>query len=109
MTTPDWYADAHCQRIGEPAATFYADVAGNRQAAVQRAKDICDQCVVRADCLDVAIKHRRFEDAGIWGGTTARERIRIRQARQKAADSRTLPPVRQHVSPSTPSERTRAS
>jgi len=37
-----------------------------------RAKAICDQCMVRAECLDYAIRIR--EPHGIWGGMNEVER-----------------------------------
>ena len=37
-----------------------------------RAKEICDQCHVRGDCLDYAIRIR--EPHGIWGGLNEVER-----------------------------------
>ncbi len=39
------------------------------------AKDICAACVVREECLGYALAHGI--DAGIWGGTSARERRRL--------------------------------
>lgn len=38
-------------------------------------KKICKGCPVRQQCLDYALKHDVF---GFWGGTTPRERQRIR-------------------------------
>lgn len=40
-----------------------------------RAKDYCEKCEVRGECLQTALKER--ERFGIWGGLTARERQRI--------------------------------
>lgn len=42
---------------------------------------ICATCPVRQDCLEYAIEHG--EHHGIWGGTSERERRRIRQARSR--------------------------
>jgi WhiB family redox-sensing transcriptional regulator len=44
---------------------------------VKLAKSICSYCPVIEKCYNHALKH---EDYGIWGGTTAAERIRIRDA-----------------------------
>jgi WhiB family redox-sensing transcriptional regulator len=47
----------------------------NDRWAERRAKAICEGCMVRAQCLDVAL---RGNDVGIWGGTTERERKKIK-------------------------------
>ena len=46
-------------------------------------KAICARCPVRVTCLDYALE--RNESQGIWGGTTAAERRRIRAAREQRA------------------------
>lgn len=40
-----------------------------------RALEVCDRCEVRAECLNYALTHG--ERDGIWGGTTAKQRLRI--------------------------------
>ena len=40
------------------------------------AKTVCDACAVQAECLDAALG--RPERHGIWGGTTERERRKLR-------------------------------
>lgn len=57
-------------------------------ALAARAKQICAACPVRRDCLDYALSGAdtwRGITIGIWGGTTPRERHRLRQARKAAA------------------------
>ena len=50
------------------------------------AKQVCAQCPVREACLEAALALTMDEDrSGIWGGTTERERRRIRQERRAAA------------------------
>lgn len=44
-------------------------------ARESRAKRICSECHVRADCLDYAIRIR--EPHGIWGGLNEAERKQI--------------------------------
>lgn len=46
------------------------------------AKEFCNQCPVRRQCLEYAIAAP--EVFGIWGGTTPRERQNIRVARRAA-------------------------
>ncbi len=57
-------------------------------ALIARAKRICATCPVRAECLEYALSGAdtwRGITTGIWGGTTPRERSRLRQARKAAA------------------------
>jgi WhiB family transcriptional regulator, redox-sensing transcriptional regulator len=52
------------------------------------AKRICAACPVRAQCLEYALSGAdtwRGITTGIWGGTTPRERSRLRQTRKAAA------------------------
>lgn len=55
-----------------------------RGESVAEAKAVCAGCVVRVECADFALStNQRF---GIWGGTTERERRRIKaQLREVAA------------------------
>jgi len=67
--------DAACR--GLPA--FVDDVTGPADVALRRR--LCARCPERQPCLDVALRtHPRF-DAGVWGGTTPRERSTLRAAR----------------------------
>jgi WhiB family transcriptional regulator, redox-sensing transcriptional regulator len=52
-------------------AVFFPD---HDRWAEERAKAICVDCPVRAQCMDYAIVNREL---GIWGGTTERDRRRI--------------------------------
>lgn len=45
-------------------------------------KALCGRCPVKDDCLDFALANR--EHYGIWGGTSERERRRIRRRRSAA-------------------------
>jgi WhiB family redox-sensing transcriptional regulator len=52
------------------------------------AKRICGHCPVRTQCLDYALSGADTWGGiatGIWGGTTPRERGRLRQKRKAAA------------------------
>jgi WhiB family transcriptional regulator, redox-sensing transcriptional regulator len=51
--------------------------------AAELAKDVCEQCGVRAACLEYALAHR--EKAGVWGGATERDRRRIIRQRRRTA------------------------
>ena len=64
--------DAACR--GLDPELFYAE--GN--AAIAKAKTMCQACPVRRQCLEWAITREEF---GVWGGTTARERAALRRQR----------------------------
>nr|WP_277628330.1 WhiB family transcriptional regulator [Arsenicicoccus dermatophilus] len=46
---------------------------------VRAAQQICRSCPAMVECREWAIAHG--EDHGVWGGTTPRERLRIRRDR----------------------------
>jgi len=74
----DWRHDAVC-RDEDPELFFPLGESGPNLPQIERAKAVCAVCPVRTRCLDEALG--TGED-GIWGGTTAEERRRIRQRRQ---------------------------
>jgi WhiB family transcriptional regulator, redox-sensing transcriptional regulator len=78
-----WKMLGHC--VGKDTNLFFPDAAYNR-FEVKFAKDICAVCPVRAQCMDYALRH---DEIGIWGGTTERERKKIknRYIRRKALES----------------------
>ena len=45
------------------------------------AKAICNECVVKIDCLEYAILTN--QDSGVWGGTTEEERKSLRREYRK--------------------------
>jgi len=75
----EWMADGNCSRV--PPATFFpSDGVG-----VEMARKICDNCTVKAPCLEYALVNRI--DHGVWGGTSERERRRILRHRRVSAAS----------------------
>lgn len=70
----DWRQLANCQ--GLDPETFFPD----KGVSHRDAKQICDGCVVRAECLNAALD--RNEKWGIWGGMSERERRGVRRARK---------------------------
>jgi WhiB family redox-sensing transcriptional regulator len=73
---PEWMDNKHlaCRKSPE---LFFPD---NTESAKQnKAIAICLGCPYRLHCAEYAITN--YEDHGVWGGTTARERQRIRRAR----------------------------
>lgn len=79
-----WAQDALCAQTDPDL--WYPELGGHAQAAL--ARRICRACPVRAECLDYALAGADTWNGlttGIWGGTTPRERARIRRARKAAA------------------------
>ena len=72
VAPPEWTTDALCAQV-DPALFYPEAGEPNRDA-----KRICAGCEVRAECLAYALAHR--ERFGVWGGTTERERRRLRRA-----------------------------
>jgi WhiB family transcriptional regulator, redox-sensing transcriptional regulator len=54
----------------------------HRVGSSKRARVICTRCPIRTECLAFALE--RGEAFGIWGGTSERERLKLRK-RQRAA------------------------
>lgn len=66
-----WQVDALCAQT-DPEA-FFPEKGGSTRDA----KRICEQCDVRAQCLEYALQNdERF---GIWGGLSERERRKLRK------------------------------
>ena len=78
LADPDmsWQAKANC--FGVDPDLFFPE----RGQSTKEAKAVCAGCVVREACLEFALaNHIAF---GIWGGTSERERRRIRRQRRLA-------------------------
>lgn len=83
-----WLDHAKCQ--GLPGQLFYAEYQHNN-SQVQEAKSVClgthpdhpGRCPVLEDCLNYAIANG--ERYGVWGGTSERERRRIKRQRHREA------------------------
>lgn len=75
-----WRDHAAC--LGVDPDTFFPMVAGGRgyttKQAVAAPLAICTQCQVIKECLAYALGMGGRNDFGIWGGTTAPTRIRMR-------------------------------
>ena len=74
---PGWIARASCSGVNPDL--FFPE----RGDTTRYAKEVCRGCVVREDCLEYAVRHH--EKFGIWGGTSERERARIRRNRLAAS------------------------
>lgn len=71
-----WQLYANC--LGVDPDLFFPE----RGASTKEAKQVCQGCVVREDCLEYALANG--EKFGIWGGLSERERRRIRRQRALA-------------------------
>lgn len=71
----DWRARAACS--GYPNTLFFPATDAADEAAVDRAKSVCDVCPVTNDCLEYALETN--QRSGIWGGTSEKERKSLRR------------------------------
>lgn len=75
--TPGWMGAAACK--GCDTNRWFPE----RGEPTDDVKAICRACPVIAECLEYALTTP--ERAGVWGGTSEKERRRIRRQRAKAA------------------------
>jgi WhiB family transcriptional regulator, redox-sensing transcriptional regulator len=79
-----WQVDAECTVA--PELFFPPDGRESSKEAARReslAKELCDVCPVRSQCLAHALTFR--EEAGVWGGMTTRERQELLTPMQHGA------------------------
>jgi WhiB family transcriptional regulator, redox-sensing transcriptional regulator len=72
-------------RDTDPDLFFPVGTTGHALVQIDRAREVCDQCPVKTECLEFALETN--QDSGIWGGTSEEERRTIRRqivARNKA-------------------------
>ena len=73
----EWQDDAVCVQV-DPEV-FFPERGGSTKAA----RAACAECPVRARCLEYALNNK--EAFGIWGGTSERERRKLRRQRTRVA------------------------
>ena len=71
----DWQANARCTDVSVDPEIFFPERGGSSKAA----RAVCKDCKVQSQCLDYALNNK--EQFGIWGGTSERERRRLRKER----------------------------
>lgn len=76
MTVPNFFGRGAC-RDEDPELFFPASVSGPALEQTGEAKAVCARCPVADKCLTWALE--TGQDAGVWGGTTPRERRALRQ------------------------------
>ena len=69
---PAWMKRGACR--GEDRAMFFPGLGKTTTAA----RAICSNCSVRQECLEYALADTEL--AGVWGGTSDRERRKLRSA-----------------------------
>ena len=70
LARPSWMADAACKE--HPDLSWFV----GKGVSVRRQRAVCQQCLVRDECLDYALDGR--DQYGMWGGLTLPERRRLR-------------------------------
>src|SRR5579871_927708 len=81
----DWREAGACLNA-DPDLFFPVAVGDAAGQQVSRALRICADCPVKQQCLEFAMRTR--EPAGIWGGTTPEERVRVLRSRTRRSRSR---------------------
>jgi WhiB family transcriptional regulator, redox-sensing transcriptional regulator len=71
-----WAARGEC-RHSDPELFFPITAAAPAASQLAEAREICDRCPVRQECLTFALE--TGQDFGVWGGTTEIERRAIRR------------------------------
>lgn len=78
MVLPTWKVYGSCGVSAEAIKSknsrmaYYDLFFSNRADDIKEAKKVCNDCMVKAQCLEYALSHP--DEHGIWGGTTTRER-----------------------------------
>lgn len=82
---PEWHEWALCG--GMDFATFFGAVNDERptmkRSEISAARRICSACPVKRECLQWALG--TGEDFGVWGGTSGRQRARMRAVMKAGA------------------------
>ena len=81
MRAPEFDGTQPCATIG--GDLWFPDP-GSWTDFNKKAKDLCFTCEFRKPCLEYALSFPSSME-GIWGGTTAKERKKIRQEMRKEA------------------------
>ena len=91
MTDTDWRKKAACRGLVGPDFDWFpargryvttrqgSQVSGETKTLL----DICNSCSVKKPCLEFAIK---FNEPGIWGATSSRQRRAIKKERAKGIE-----------------------
>jgi WhiB family redox-sensing transcriptional regulator len=72
LQRPSWQARAACRGLGTDR--FFLEVDDDPEPALA----VCRGCPVKRECLNYAL-HEPRHPVGVWGGTSERERRRLRR------------------------------
>jgi len=72
--TSQWMSKGICN--DDNRSLFYSLYISDQRAAVK----ICQECPIINECLEYAIKNNEI---GVWGGTTEKQRKRLRNTNSK--------------------------
>jgi len=87
VSDKEWFKNATCK--GQPAEIFFIlREDKNQRVKRQQAYAFCKICDVSKECLDYAIINREI---GIWGGTSDRDRRKLRRNWIKLSNPRLRP------------------
>ena len=83
LIPPLFFLEAECYKQGiDPVLFFPMEGGASSKKALRPVYETCEACPVREECLEYALENNEY---GIWGGTSRKERQRIRRQRRKAA------------------------
>ena len=71
MTSLEWMNDAVCRQVDYEL--FFPEGGGSSVVA----RKVCNNCEVKTECLSYALEFPAM--IGIWGGTTAKQRQKLKQ------------------------------
>ena len=72
---PEWHSDGLCRQVD---AELFFPLPGQNDKARQ-AKEVCAVCPVQRLCLDEALATEPLHDWGVRGGTSEKERVKMRR------------------------------
>lgn len=76
---------ANCRGERNPELFFPRGYTRSYESRINQAKAICEACPMKSPCLEVAMDSEGAIDergrAGIWGGTTPGDRVRLYRRR----------------------------
>jgi WhiB family transcriptional regulator, redox-sensing transcriptional regulator len=78
----DWRDQAACRAPWVDNTIFFPADHHSPNLAARDARQVCGGCPVRSACLEWALGLPTVEDHGIAGGTSPKERKRLRAARR---------------------------
>lgn len=82
-TPPDWHTQASCNGHPDPELWWYEfhkhwDENKLQVLRLAEAISICNECPVRAECLQQGLEPANLEHKGVWGGMMMSERVLLK-------------------------------